>query len=380
MGGFDLKKVVFVTGTRADFGKISPLARVCEEKNHRIFFFVTGMHMLEQYGLTKEEVRDFSCGEVYEFVNQLPNDELSSILQKTISGLGDFVDLVDPDIVFYHGDRVEALAAALVCCTKKVHGSHIEGGELSGTIDEIFRHATTKLSTSHFVSSDRAKELIGRMGEKHNTIFHIGSPELDEHNKDSDVSFLSVKSRYDITFNDYGIISLHPVFYESELMGSITKKVFSELDGLKKNFVVILPNNDPGSLEIQSVIEEYKGCKNFRILPNLRFEYFSILMKNAKLIVGNSSIVVREAPFIGIPSINIGTRQNNRSTAPSIIHIDNDHLDGLGKIALNHWGCSVLRDQSFGDGRACQRFGEVISDRTFWDIPVSKQFFWDTKC
>jgi UDP-N-acetylglucosamine 2-epimerase (hydrolysing) len=369
-----LKTIVFVTGTRADFGKIAPLARVCVNGGIRVYFFVTGMHMLEQYGLTKEEVREFPGADVFEFINQIPNENLSSVLQKTVGGFGDFIDLVNPDVVFYHGDRVEALAAALVCSTKKVHGSHIEGGELSGTIDEIFRHAITKLSISHFVSSQAAKDIVIKMGERQLSVFDIGSPELDEHIKPSKITYSAVKERYDIEFSDFGIVSLHPVFYETEIIKAVAQRVFSELEKTNKNFIVILPNNDLGASEILSVIEQYKKYPKFRVLPNMRFSYFSILMKKAKLIIGNSSIVVREAPFIGIPSVNIGNRQMNRSTAKSITNLSNECLHELAAVVYQNWGIGVDSDQSFGDGHACERFDAILREQKFWQLPVNKQF------
>ena len=153
-------RLLFVTGTRADFGKIEPLARSAIHNGFDVSFFVTGMHMMESYGLTKIEVKRLPGVTVHEFVNQRPGDPQDVILAKTILGFSDFIVEDKPDLVLIHGDRVEALACALVCATNYVKCAHVEGGEVSGTIDEILRHCNSKLAYCHFVSSKTAG--IGR--------------------------------------------------------------------------------------------------------------------------------------------------------------------------------------------------------------------------
>ena len=128
------QRLLFVTGTRADFGKIEPLAKAAIADGFSVSFFVTGMHMLESYGLTKIEVNRLAGASVHEFVNQRPGDPQDVILAKTMLGFSDFIMEDKPDLVLVHGDRVEALACALVCATNYVKCAHIEGGEVSGTI------------------------------------------------------------------------------------------------------------------------------------------------------------------------------------------------------------------------------------------------------
>ena len=159
------KKIVLVTGTRADFGKILPLAEAVRNEGHKIAFFVTGMHMLERYGLTKIEVQRVPGAEVFEFLNQKPGDGQDTIIAKTVLGFSDFLAEHQPDLVIVHGDRAEALACALSCAVNYVRCAHVEGGEVSGTIDELFRHCNTKLATYHFVSSDAARDRVMRLGE-----------------------------------------------------------------------------------------------------------------------------------------------------------------------------------------------------------------------
>ncbi|MEJ8563133.1 UDP-N-acetylglucosamine 2-epimerase [Yoonia sp. GPGPB17] len=312
------RSVLFVTGTRADFGKLEPLAIATRNASFEVSFFTTGMHMLERYGLTKLEVHRTPGVQVHEFLNQRIGDPQDMVLAKTVTGFSDFVKEFAPDLVVIHGDRVEALACALVCATNYIRCAHIEGGEVSGTIDEIYRHCNSKLASQHFVSSDDAARRVMALGEPAANIHTIGSPELDFHASPSGVTFAQVQARYDLLkAEDYGICVFHPVTSEADTMGTQADALFGALAQSGRNFVVIAPNNDPGSAAIFDAIAQMPQ-ERFRALPSMRFAHFSELMKNAKAMIGNSSAGVREAPFLGLPSLDIGTRQTNRAKSPSV--------------------------------------------------------------
>ena len=242
--------ILFVTGTRADFGKLEPLAVAARDAGFTVAFFVTGMHMLQSYGLTKLEVHRMAGVTVHEFLNQRPGDPQDMILAKTVIGFSDFVQEHRPDLVVIHGDRVEALATALVCATNYIRCAHVEGGEVSGTIDEIYRHCNSKLASHHFVSSDDAARRVMSLGEQASHIHAIGSPELDFHAGPSGVTIAQVKDRYALPFADYGICVFHPVTSEAASMGAQAQGLFAALAASGRNFVVIAPNNDPGSAAI----------------------------------------------------------------------------------------------------------------------------------
>jgi UDP-N-acetylglucosamine 2-epimerase (hydrolysing) len=365
--------LLFVTGTRADYGKLEPLAVAALKAGHRVTFFVTGMHMLEKYGLTKEEVHQQGCFNVVEFINQRDGDPQDIILAKTVSGFSDFLQEHKPDLVVIHGDRVEALACSLVCATNYIPCAHVEGGEVSGTIDEQFRHCNTKLSTVHLVSSSEAKARVERLGELPESIHVIGSPELDIHGRPSGVTMDEVCKRYDINAADYGICVFHPVTSEAAEMGKQAEALFGALIESGHYYVVILPNNDPGSDSILSVIRSLPGDR-FRVLPSMRFAYFSELMRNAKAIIGNSSMGVREAPFLGVPSLDIGTRQSNRGSAPSLMRCSAYDREGIARFLAEFWGLRFDSSRGFGRGDAASSFVELLEQKAFWDRPMQKYF------
>lgn len=365
--------LLFVTGTRADYGKLEPLALAALEAGHRITFFVTGMHMLEKYGMTKEEVHQQKHFNVVEFINQRDGDPQDIVLAKTVMGFSDYLQEHQPDLVLIHGDRVEALACSLVCAMNYVHCAHVEGGEVSGTIDEQFRHCNSKLSSLHLVSSDEAKARVERLGEPPDTIHVIGSPELDIHGRPSGVTLEEVRKRYNINAAEYGICVLHPVTSEVSTMGEQAEALFGALIDSGHNYVVILPNNDPGSEPILSVIRELPKDR-FRVLPSMRFAYFSELMRNAKAIVGNSSMGVREAPFLGVPSLDVGTRQSNRGSAASLLSCDSFDRTTIDRFLSDFWGRRFPCNQGFGRGDSAKSFVELLNRSDFWERPLQKYF------
>lgn len=367
------RDLLFVTGTRADYGKLEPLALAALDAGHRVTFFVTGMHMMEKYGLTKTEVHRQTRFHVVEFTNQRDGDPQDVILAKTVIGFSDFLQEHPPDLVIIHGDRVEALACSLVCATNYIRCAHVEGGEVSGTIDEQFRHCNTKLSSVHLVSSESARTRVIRLGERPDSVHVIGSPELDIHGRPSGVTINQVRDRYDIAQQDYGICVFHPVTSERETIGIQAAALFEALVDSQRYFVVILPNNDPGSGEILEVISALPP-RQFRVLPSMRFSFFSELMRNASAIIGNSSMGVREAPFLGIPSLDVGTRQANRGLAPSLWHASATDRATIDRFLAEAWGRRFESSQGFGVGAAAQRFVKLLDSEAFWSRPLQKYF------
>lgn len=365
--------ILFVTGTRADFGKIEPVAVQCIKRGHKVTFFTTGMHQMKSFGMTRLEVERVANASSYNFTNQTDGDDMELVLTKTISGLSDYLANYDTDLVIAHGDRVEAFAASIVCAIKYVKMAHIEGGEVSGTIDEMFRHCNTKLSAVHFVSSEEAKNRVLRLGEEDRRVFCVGSPELDRHKEPSGVDISDVRKRYNINFEEYGIFIFHSVTSELANLENRVDVIFTGLEACKRKFVVIQPNNDPGSEVIRRRIEKL-DTDYFRVLPNMRFSHFSELIKNTKLFVGNSSAGVREVPFFGVPSIDIGTRQTNRSKADSIHPVSNSDLEKIPNLIHSLWGKKYASDSSFGAGNSAERIVDIIEADDIWQLPMQKYF------
>jgi UDP-N-acetylglucosamine 2-epimerase (hydrolysing) len=367
------KKILFVTGTRADYGKLEPLAAAAQAAGFAISFFITGMHMMRRYGETRIEVRRFPNANFFEFVNQREGDALDFVLAKTVMGFSDFVHENRPDLVIVHGDRVEALATSIVCAMKYIPSAHIEGGEVSGTIDESLRHCNTKLCSSHFVCSESAYKRVLALGESPESVFCIGSPELDTHARPSGVAIEEVAARYEVPVNDYGIVVFHPVTSEVETIGAQAKSLFDQLVASGRRFVVIMPNNDPGTDQILEVLDALP-LDRFRTIASMRFSYFSELLRNASVIIGNSSAGVREAPFLGVPSLDVGTRQNSRAFSLSITKCSPYDAEAISTFLQANWGQKFESSEEFGTGNAARHFVEVLECDDFWSRSIQKEF------
>ncbi len=250
----------------------------------------------------------------------------------------------------------------------------IEGGEISGTVDELIRHSVSKLSHIHFVSNDTAAKRLNQMGEMKSSIFTIGSPDIDVMFSNELPSLEKVLHYYEIPFDNYAIVMFHPVTTEANEMQQYGDDFITALLADTHNYVVIYPNNDLGS---HSIIQGYKKLKDnprFRVFPSLRFEYFLTLLKNSQFIIGNSSAGIREAPYYGIPIINIGTRQQNRAVHASIINVDYEIIN-IATALKNIDEHKVNKTEAdFGQGNSAQLFLESIENTAIWEINQQKQF------
>ena len=367
------KKIIFVTSTRADFGKLKSLIKITKKnKKFKVYIVVTGMHMIGKFGNTyREAVKTFGKN-IIKFKNQKFNDRLETILSKTTNKFSRIVKKVNPDLIIIHGDRVEALSCSLVGSLNHILTAHIEGGEVSGTIDDTIRHAVTKLSHIHFVGSISAKKRVFKMGEEKKNIYNIGSPDIDIILKKKLPKLENVKKRYSIKFKKYIILLWHPVTSKIKSLKNDTNKIINFLIKLKRNIVVIYPNNDPGSNQIINVYNKIKN-KKFKILKSLRFENFLTLLKNSDFIIGNSSSALYEAPIFNTPSINIGDRQFRRLNLSSI---KNFKIDSLNEKSLNNFLLNFKPSEKFifGMGNSDKKFFNILKKKDFWKTSKQKFF------
>lgn len=369
------KKILFLTGTRAEFGKMKSLMEKVKNSNEfECRLFVTGMHMLARYGSTFDEIHKAGFEQAFLYINQdgSVNSQMDLVLANTITGLGLYVREFPPDLIVVHGDRVEALAGAIVGALNNIFVAHVEGGEVSGTVDELLRHSISKLSHFHFVYNETAKNRLLQMGERPETVFVIGSPSLDIMMSETLPTLEEVRARYEIPFERYAIFIYHSVTTELHLLSQHIDQVLSAVEASSLNYVAIYPNNDAGGNEIYDTLHRLKGNPRFRILPSMRFEHYLTLLKHAVALVGNSSSGIHEAPLYGIPTINIGTRQLNRSQHPSIIHVPEEKEAILQVLDRLPKGSPPL--PMVGKGNSAQAFVEHLRHPSFWATPHQKQF------
>lgn len=370
------KKILFITGTRADYGKMKSLMqRLGQNPAVEVYIFVCGMHLSETFGSTYHEVLNDNYQNVYVAYGLNQTQNTSANLGNTICCLAGYVENIKPDMIIVHGDRMDAMAGALVGALHNIIVGHIEGGELSGTIDESIRHAISKFAHIHFVCTEEAKKRLIQLGEEEQRIHVIGSPDIDIMLSDKLPPLEKALARYEIDFDRYGILMYHPVTTEYEIIGQKIKTVVDAAIESGKNFIVVYPNNDLGSEVILNEYKRFRGNPRFRVFPSLRFEHFLTLLKNADFIVGNSSAGIRESGVYGIPAIDIGTRQNGRYSMVLIKNLQ--HVDEDTEQILHALNCTEdyrWTSSSFGDGNSTERFNAIISAPEFWDTKIQKHF------
>lgn len=378
------RKILFLTGTRADFGKLKPLIQsVDAAEDFEVAIFITGMHTLSRYGYTLDEVyralpehrlRD-GTRSVYVYHNQVVGEPMERVLASTIEGLSRYLTEFTPDLIVVHGDRVEALAGAIVGALRNILVAHVEGGEVSGTVDELIRHAVTKMSHIHFVANDEASRRLLQLGERPETIHIIGSPDIDLMMSSSLPDLAEVKRYYDIPFGNYGVIIFHPVTTDlADTERSANAIVDAVLESGREH-VVIFPNNDEGCELIFNAWKRLEGNKHIKLLPSMRVEYFLVMLRNARYLLGNSSAGIRECPVFGVPAINVSTRQTGRANSPCIVNVEGER--GQIVAAMDSSWSNLERhapDMAFGAGNSAQLFLDAMAKESFWQVSTQKLF------
>jgi len=368
------KKILFVTCTRADYGKLKSLIISIQKNNNFISrVFVSGMHNMKRYGSTYEEIIKDKINGTYRYSNQTKNMRMDEILMSTMRGFSSFLIKYNPDLVIVHGDRIEPLACALSSLLNNFLVAHIEGGEVSGTVDEMLRHSISKISHLHLVSNKTAKKRLIQMGENKKYIFEVGSPDVDLILNKNLPKIESTRKRYNIGFNNFSIAIIHPVTTNIKNLKRESKIFFSALVKTNLNYIIIYPNNDLGSEIILKEIHKLKSNNKFRIFPSIRFEYYLTLLKNSKFIIGNSSSGIMGAPYYGVTTINIGTRQTNRLKTKLIKNIpfnEKKIIKTINQIKSR----KIIKRKFFGEGNSAKKIENLLLSNKIWNINKQKSF------
>lgn len=362
-----MRKICYVSGTRADFGLMkSTLQAINSADNLSLDVVVTGMHLSENFGLTVREIEAAGlnvAARIPVAIDIATGASMARNLAKTLDGCVTAFELLNPDIVLLLGDRGEMLAGALAAIHLNIPVVHIHGGERSGTVDESVRHAVSKLSHHHFVSTPSSRDRLIRMGELGDRVFVTGAPGLDglKELAFADRNVLIAELMLEIA-KPVALMVFHPVLQE---VACAEKDVLCILDVLKKQgvqVVALLPNADAGSQAIRTVLENRAVDSELRVLKHFPREKFVSWMAVVDFMIGNSSAGIIEAASFGTPVINIGSRQNLRERNDNVLDITAD------EASLNSAISNVLKRGRFvplnvyGDGHAASRIVERLKN------------------
>jgi len=373
------RKIAVVTGTRAEYGILRPLL---EKIKKSVFFelllIVTGMHLLEEYGMSIREIEEDGFlinAKVMMYKREDPEILYHGrALARGVKGFTEVLSEMDPDVLVVIGDRLEPLAAALAASTLNIVIAHIHGGDKtdSGHIDESIRHSITRFSHIHFTATKSHTERLIKMGEEPWRIFEVGALALDSVvNCEKFIPREELFPKLGISLKNSKVIVcvFHPVHLERESAREQIGEIMNTLEELKIESVVIYPNNDGGSKDIIKEIERYKNLPFIKIFPNLSHSEYISLLKCADVLIGNSSSGIIEAPSIGLPVVNIGSRNTGREHADNVIFVDaeREKIEEAIKVALYDEEF-VERARKcknpYGDGRTSERIVDVLSKIT----------------
>jgi UDP-hydrolysing UDP-N-acetyl-D-glucosamine 2-epimerase len=377
-----MRKIAIITGTRADYGLFYWIIKhIHDDSKLELQLIVACMHLSPEFGLTIKEIeRDgFPIAEKVEML--LSSDSAKSISISMGLGMIGFANIyarLNPNIILVLGDRFEALAAAAAAVPFTIPVAHIHGGEATeGAMDELFRHAITKMSHVHFASTEKYARRIMQMGEQPDNVFCFGAPGLDSISKLALLGKRQLESKLELPEGrNLGIVTYHAETLGTNLPGDHIRELLKAIDEISEIFwIITCPNADTGSRALIEMFKEYAIENQHRckfVISLGQVNYLSLL-KHAVVMVGNSSSGIIEAPSFQLPVVNVGDRQKGRLKAVNVLDVSicekNRIVKAIKKAKSDRFRGS-LKDlkNPYGDGNASEKIVEVLKN-----VQVSKK-------
>jgi len=374
------RRICIVLTSRGNYGKMKSLIQLLRGDRHfELCIVVGGSLLLDKYGriLDSEYTDDIPVAYKLNFV--VEGENLPTMAKSAGLALMEFSSAfqnIEPDVVIVIADRFECLPIAMAATYMNIPVAHIEGGEISGSIDESIRHAITKLSHMHFPASLEAAERIIRMGEPEDTVFAVGSSSLDVlRSISTDLSVIGdyqethgVGSKVPLKPREFLLVIQHPVTTEYPENYHNAQETISAVNQLALPTVWIWPNMDAGSDGISKAIREFREkneARNIQFFKSAPIELFGPLLANAGCIVGNSSSGIREAAYLGTPCVNIGTRQQGRQRGLNVVDVPYDRKRIFDAVTSQLKNRSIVPDNLYGDGFTAEKILRILRDHEF---------------
>lgn len=323
------RKILFITERRADYSRLKPIMKAIQKSQKlELQLIVTGMHLLKKFGETKKNIIEdgFKINEIVPIFTEKDCDDGASMVRgmgKALIAFAGIFPKLKPDIVFSGFDIGANFAATITGMHLNMVVAHIQGGEVSGTVDEVIRHAMTKFSHLHFAATEQSRKRIIKLGENPEFVFNVGSPSLDTIHTIKYPAKEEMAEQYGFDPNKPLIIILqHPVTTEVDKVGSQIKETIDAVKTINDKYgtqaLAVYSNNDAGGKRIVEYIKK-SGIKSY---PHIAYEDFLRLMKIASVLVGNSSAGIHEAPSLKLPTVNVGTREQYRERGVNVLDVD----------------------------------------------------------
>ena len=371
-----MRKVCVVIGSRANYSSIKSVLRAVKvHPDLRLQLVVAASALLDRFGAVVDVI-EADGFQPDARVTMIVEGETPATMAKS-TGLGllelpTIYEMLKPDVVVSVGDRFETMATAIAAAYMNIPVAHTMGGEISGTIDESIRHAVTKLAHVHFPANEAAAERIIRMGESPDTVHVVGCPRIDLVAEISRVSGIphaewltreGVGAEIDPS-TPFLLVNQHPVTTEYGHGKEQIWETLEALDELRMPTMMLWPNVDAGSEDIASGMRTFREKRKpeyIRFYKNFPIETYVRLMLSCACVVGNSSAPIREGAFLGVPAVNIGTRQMGRDRGPNVIDADYNRAQIVAAIRQQLAHGRYPSDHLYGDGHAGGRVADLLA-------------------
>ncbi|XP_029621999.1 bifunctional UDP-N-acetylglucosamine 2-epimerase/N-acetylmannosamine kinase isoform X4 [Salmo trutta] len=378
-------RVCVATCNRADYSKLAPImfGIKANPDEFELEVVVLGSHLIDDYGNTFRMIEqdDFDIGsKLHTIVRGEDEAAMVESVGLALVKLPDVLHRLRPDVLVVHGDRFDALALATAAALMNIRILHLEGGEVSGTIDDSIRHAISKLAHYHACCTRTAEQHLIAMCEDHTRILLAGCPSYDKllaaHHRDDYMDIIRNWLGDNVKEDNYIVALQHPVTTDIKNSIKIYELMLDALISFNKRTLVLFPNIDAGSKEMVRVMRK-KGVEqhpNFRAVKHVPFEQFIQLVCHAGAMIGNSSCGVREAGAFGTPVINLGSRQTGRETGENVLHVrDADTQNKIYHALELQFGKRYPCSKIYGDGNAVPRILKFLQTIDL-DEPLQKTF------
>ena len=362
-------KILFVTGSRGEWGYIRPIIKLCIKESIDYKICATNMVLLPSFGSLIDELKNDGYDVSDEIFMSLDGYDHYTMTKSLGIFLTSFVDVLKrekPNWLLLAGDRGEQLMASVAGSYTYTPVAHIQAGERSGNIDGLARHAIGKFSHIHFAANDDAKKRLLAMGEEKFRIFNVGAPQIDEIKNKEISKTEEIKKKYNVNLKKkFILVLLHPVTEEFDNISEQTDELFNALNSFNYNFVWICPNNDAGSFIIKKKILNNRTSNNI-IFENLTRKDFLLFLKNCECIVGNSSSGLLEAPSFKKPSVNIGRRQHMRVRGANVIDCvfkKKQIISAINKALSEIFKKKIRQIKNpYGDGNSSKKILKILKE------------------
>ena len=376
-----MKKILIITERRADFSRFKPIIKLIQkDKKLDYQLIVTGLHLVKKYGYTineinKDKFKIFSKFKMFDNEYFIKNDgaEMVRAIGKVFLNISHLLKKSKPDLILSGFDIAANFAISVAGAHMNIPVAHIQGGEVSGTIDESIRHATSKFSNFHFTANKETKNRLIKLGEIPKNIFPVGCPSIDALLSEKLINKKLIKKKFKIDLDkNFLVVIQHPVTSEQDTLSQINKTL-SVIKNSKMQHLVVFPNNDSGS---KKILQEIKKT-NLNYVPTLTLSEYRTLLSGKMILLGNSSSGIHEAASFKVPVINIGSRQSGRFKPTNVLNVNYSKKEiakAIKQVKSQNFYKKIKNIKNpYGDGKSAIKIIKIIKKLDLRNFDTQKK-------